>query len=187
MSPTQLVEDTKAKLGSSVSHLEEELKKLRTGRAHPSMLDGIMVHAYGVPMPLNQVGNVTAPEAQLIQITPFDPNNIAAISEAIRNDQGLGLNPADDGRVVRIPIPPLTTERRQQIVKQLNEKVEESFVAARNIRHEALDALKDAKNNKDISEDDFARLEKQIESLMAENKSTVENLAKQKEQDIMTV
>lgn len=187
MSPTQLIDDTKTKLNNAKIHLEDELKKLRTGRAHGSMLDGVMVQAYGSLMPLNQVGNVTAPEAQLLQITPFDPNNIQAISEAIRNDQGLGLNPSDDGRVVRIPIPPLTTERRQQIVKQLNEKVEESFVAARSIRHDVLSELKDAKNDKDISEDDYNRLEKQIDSLMAENKSDIENLAKIKEQEIMTV
>jgi ribosome recycling factor len=187
MSPTQLIDDTKAKLNSAQAHLQEEFKKLRTGRAHPSMLDGLTVMAYGTPMPLNQVGNVVAPEAQLLQITPFDPANIQPICEAIRNDQALGLNPADDGRVVRVPIPPLNTERRLQIVKQLNEKVEESFVAARNIRHEAMDALKEAKNGKQISQDDYARLEKQIDSLMSDNKSQTEALAKAKEQEIMTV
>src|SRR5687768_17549033 len=105
MNPDQIVNQAKAKFQQAVLHLQEELKKVRTGRAHPSMLDGVMVEAYGVQMPLIQVGTVTAPEAQLIQITPFDPNNIQAIASAIRDNPSLGLNPSDDGRVVRIPIP----------------------------------------------------------------------------------
>lgn len=187
MNPNQLVDDAKSKLTNAVNHFHEELKKLRTGRAHPSQLDGIMVVAYGTPMPLNQVSNVTAPEAQLLQITPFDPSNIQAIAEAIRSDQSLGLNPSDDGRVVRVPIPPLTTERRQAIVKQLSEKVEETHIASRNIRHDALDVAKKAKSDKQISEDDFSRVEKQIDELMAKTKADVEAAAKAKEQEIMTV
>lgn len=187
MSPNQLVEEAKNKLSGAVAHFNEELKKLRTGRAHPSMLDGIMVVAYGTPMPLNQVSTVTAPEAQLLQISPFDPSNIQAIAEAIRNDQSLGLNPADDGRVVRVPIPPLTTERRQQIVKQLNEKAEEAHIACRNIRHDTLADAKEAKSDKDISEDDFSRIEKQVDELMAKTKQDIEAAVKVKEQEIMTV
>lgn len=187
MNPNQLIEEAKTKLDSAVAHFNEEIKKLRTGRAHPSMLDGVIVMAYGNPMPLNQVSNVTAPEAQLLQITPFDPGNIQAISEAIRSDQSLGLNPADDGRVVRIPIPPLTTERRQQIVKQLNEKAEETHIACRSVRHDVLDEAKQAKSGKLISEDDYTRLEKQIDELMTKTKQEVEAAAKLKEQEIMTV
>lgn len=187
MNPNTLVEEVKTKLGGAVNHFTEELKKLRTGRAHPSQLDGIMVVAYGTPMPLNQVSNVTAPEAQLLQITPFDPSNIQAIAEAIRNDQSLGLNPSDDGRVVRVPIPPLTTERRQGIVKQLGEKVEEAHITCRNVRHDALDTAKKAKNEKQISEDEFGLIEKQIDALMAKTKAEIEVAAKTKEQEIMTV
>lgn len=187
MSPNQIAEDAKNKLATAVSHFHDELKKLRTGRAHPSQLDGIVVVVYGTPMPLNQVANITAPEAQLLQITPFDPSNIQAIAEAIRNDQALGLNPMDDGRVARVPIPPLTTERRQQIVKQLNEKVEETHIASRNIRHDVLDVAKKAKNDKVIGEDDLSRIEKQIDELMAKTKAEVEIAAKAKEQEIMTV
>lgn len=187
MNPSQVAEDTKSKLKAAVEHFNDEIKKLRTGRAHPSMLDGLVVMAYGTPMPINQVSNVTAPEAQLLQIMPFDPTNIQAISEAIRNDQSLGLNPSDDGRVVRVPIPPLTTERRQQIVKQLNEKAEEAHIACRNIRHDMLDEAKKAKAAKDISEDDYTRLEKQIDELMAKTKQDIEAAAKLKEQEIMTV
>ena len=187
MNPTQLVEDAKAKLTIATSHFTEELKKLRTGRAHPSQLDGVMVIAYGAPMPLNQTANVTAPEAQLLQITPFDPSNIQAISDAIRNDQSLGLNPSDDGRIVRVPIPPLTTERRQAIVKQLNEKVEETHITCRNIRHDVLDVAKKAKADKTISEDDLSRVEKQVDELMTKAKAEIEAYAKAKEQEIMTV
>ena len=187
MNPNQVVDDAKTKLKVAVSHFHDELKKLRTGRAHPSQLDGVMVVAYGTPMPLNQVSNITAPEAQLLQITPFDPSNIQAIAEAIRNDQSLGLNPSDDGRVVRVPIPALTTERRQAIVKQLGEKVEETHIASRNIRHDLLDVAKKAKADKQISEDDLARIEKQIDEVMAKTKAEIEAAAKAKEQEIMTV
>ena len=187
MSPNQVINDAKTKLAAAQAHFENEMKKLRTGRAHSSILDGLMVVAYGTPMPINQLANVTAPEAQLLQITPFDPSNIQAINEAIRNDQSLGLNPSDDGRVVRVPIPALTTERRQQIVKQLNEKLEDALIATRNIRHDTLGTLKEAKNDKDISEDDYTRLEKQLDEHMAKTKAEIELAAKAKEQEIMTL
>ncbi len=187
MNPNQIIEDASFKLKDACSHFSEELKKLRTGRAHPSMLEGVMVVAYGTPMPINQVSNITAPEAQLLQITPFDPNNIQAITDAIRNNQALGLNPSDDGRVVRVPIPTLTTERRQAIVKQLNEKVEESHIVCRNIRHDALDAAKKLKSDKEISQDDYSRLEKQMDESMAKAKAEIEGLAKTKEREILTV
>ena len=187
MNPNQIAEDVNIKLKSASAHFSEELKKLRTGRAHPSMLEGVLVVAYGTPMPINQVSNITAPEAQLLQITPFDPNNIQAITDAIRNNQSLGLNPSDDGRVVRVPIPTLTTERRQAIVKQLNEKVEEAHITSRNFRHDALDAAKKLKSDRKISEDDYSRLEKQIDESMAKTKAEIEGLAKTKEREILTV
>jgi ribosome recycling factor len=112
MNPSQSVSEAKSKLDHALVHYQEELKKLRTGRAHPGMLDNIKVEVYGQQMPLKAVGNITAPEPQMLQITPFDPSNIQAISNAIRDDQSLGLSPTDDGRVVRINIPPLTTETR---------------------------------------------------------------------------
>src|SRR5471032_3161276 len=112
MTPQQIVSDAQSELSKAVEHFKDTLKSLRTGRASASMLDGVMVEAYGVATPLNQVSNVTAPEAQLIQITPFDPSNLQAIVTAIRDNQSLGLNPSDDGRVVRVPVPALTEERR---------------------------------------------------------------------------
>ena len=187
MNPNQVATEVKQKLDGAVNHFTEELKKLRTGRAHPSMLDGVMVVAYGTPMPLNQVANVTTPEPQLLQISPFDASNIQAISDAIRNNQSLGMNPSDDGRMVRVPIPPLTTERRQEIVKQLGSKAEECNISCRNIRHDALDLAKKAKNAKEITEDDYSSLEKQIDQLRAKIKTEIESHSKTKEQEIMTV
>lgn len=187
MSPDQIVTNSSAKLENAVAHFRDELKKVRTGRASASMLDGVMVTAYGTPMPLNQVGNIMAPEAQLLQITPFDPNNIQAIASAIRDNPSLGLNPMDDGRVVRVPIPALTEERRREYVKVLNSKVEDTMVAMRNTRREAMEAIDKAKKDKQIGEDDAKRLEKQVDEAMAKAKTNVETAAKSKETDIMTV
>lgn len=175
------------KMKQAVTHFGEELKKVRTGRANASMLDGVMVTAYGTPMPLNQVANVTAPEAQLLQITPFDPNNIQAIASAIRDNPSLGLNPMDDGRVVRVPIPALTEERRRELAKTLGGKVEDSMVAIRSIRHDALDTIDKAKKDKLLGEDDAKRLEKQIDDAVAKSKTDVEAAAKVKEAEIMTL
>lgn len=176
-----------ARMQQALQHFEEESKKVRTGRAHPSMLDGVMVEAYGSKMPLIQVGTVTVPEPQQLAITPFDPSNLQAISKAIRDDQGLGLNPSDDGRVVRVQIPQLTTERRQQIVKQLGEKVEECRIALRNVRHDALKDAKVKKDAKELSEDDVKRVEKAMDDAMRDVQAKLDTMSKAKEQEIMTV
>ncbi|HSX34987.1 MAG TPA: ribosome recycling factor [Candidatus Saccharimonadales bacterium] len=175
------------KMKQAVAHFGEELKKVRTGRASASMLDGVMVTAYGSQMPLNQVSNVTAPEAQLIQITPFDPSNIQAIASAIRDNPTLGLNPSDDGRVVRVPIPALTEDRRREYVKSLGGKVEDAMVALRNIRHDAMDAIASAKKDKQVGEDDAKRLEKQVDEAMNRAKNDIDGAAKAKEVEIMTI
>lgn len=175
------------RMQTAFEHFEEELKKVRTGRAHPSMLDGVMVDAYGQKMPLNQVGNVVAADAQMLQITPFDPANLQAIVTSIRDNQSLGLNPSDDGRLVRVPIPALTTERRQEMVKQLGEKIEDCRIALRNVRHDALKEAKAMKDGKEISEDDYKRIEKLLEKAMDDFQSKLETSAKAKEQEIMTV
>lgn len=175
------------KIKAALSHFEDELKKIRTGRANPAMLDGVMVEAYGTPMPLIQVATISAPEAQLLQLTPFDPNNLQAISQAIRDNQSLGMNPTDDGRVIRVPIPPLTEERRREIAKQLSGKSEETMIRLRNIRHEAREDAEKQKKAKQMSEDDFMRFDKQLDELMHEYKTKIETLSKAKETEIMTV
>jgi ribosome recycling factor len=185
MNPGQMVSEATAKFKKAREHFEEEVKKLRIGRAHPNMLDGVMVEAYGTQMPIIQTATITVPEPQLIQVSPFDPGNIQAIAAAIRNNQSLGLNPTDDGRVIRVPIPALTEERRREIVKQMNEKVEDAMIALRNARHEALKDLKAAKDAKSMSEDEANRLEKQVDDAMSGAKSEIESVAKAKEQEIM--
>lgn len=186
MNPGEISSVTE-KAKQALSHLEDELKKLRTGRASAAMLDGVMVEAYGTPTPINQVATVSAPEAQLLQLTPFDPNNLQAITQAIRDNQALGMNPTDDGRVIRVPIPPLNEERRREIAKQLGSKAEETMIRLRNIRHEAREEAEKQKKNKDMSQDDFNRFEKQLDELMADYKSKIESLTKAKETEIMTV
>ena len=166
----------------AVSRFEEEMKKVRTGRAHPDMLSSIKVEAYGQFMPLNQVANITAADATLLMITPFDPSTIQAIASAIRADQSLGLNPADDGRVVRVPIPALTEERRKEIVKNASTKVEQAKVAIRNVRE---DARKELKAAEELGEDVKKRAEKEIDDLTKEFTDKIEALFKAKSEEIM--
>ncbi len=187
MNPNQVVSQTQTKLKSAAEHFSDELKKLRTGRAHPSMLDNVIVQAYGSPMPLKGVGSIAAPEAQLLQITPFDPNNLQAIAEAIRNDQSLGLSPTDDGRVVRIQLPPMTTENRQAMVKTIHQKMEDAMIASRNIRHEAFHQGEQAEKSKDIGKDERLRFEKQVDELITKHKTELESLVAAKEKEVMTV
>lgn len=175
------------KMTAAFDHFEEELKKVRTGRAHPSMLDGVMVEVYGTKMPLNQVANITAPEAQLLQITPFDPSNIQAIAAAIRGNQSLGFNPSDDGRLIRVPVPPLTEERRKLLVKQTGDKVEDTRIVLRTIRQDALKDAKRKKDAKELSEDDLKVIEKDIDKSMSEFQEKIDGAFKQKEKDILTI
>ena len=175
-------DEFKLKMTEAVEHFKGEMKKVRTGRAHPSMLDSVMVEVYGTKMPLNQVSNMTAPEAGMILITPFDANNISAISAAIRNDQSLGFNPSDDGRVVRVPVPPLTEERRKQIVKQTSEKVEGG-----NIRQDALKHAKKLKDEKSLTEDDLKRIEKEIDAEIKDFSAQIDIIFKEKEKEILTI
>jgi len=183
----QNLKEAKAKLGDTTEHFKEELKKIRTGRAHPGMLDNIRVEVYGQEMPLKGAATITAPEATLLQITPFDPSNLKAISDAIRGNEALGLNPADDGRVVRIQIPPLTTETRAAMVKILNQKAEDCMISARQIRHEMLRRAEAAQKDKSIGKDEYERFKKQIDEFLTSQKNEVDNFAKAKEQEITTI
>jgi ribosome recycling factor len=187
MSPNQVVDNARKRFAGVVEHYHEQLKSLRTGRASAAMLDGVIVEAYGQPMPLNQVSNITAPEAQLLQVTPFDPSNIQAIASAIRDNPSLGLNPSDDGRIIRLPIPALTEERRREIAKQLGSKQEDAMITARNIRHETMDAIDQARKDKEIGEDDAKRLSSQVEELVQKTRMDIEAASKAKETEIMTV
>lgn len=175
------------KFEMALLHFEEEIKKIRTGRAHPGQLESIKVEVYGTMMPLNQVSNITAPEAQLLQITPFDPANMNAISTAIRNDQSMGFNPSDDGRVIRVPVPALTEERRHLIVKQAGEKVEDARISLRGTRQDAFKDAKQKKDSKDMSEDDLKRAEKSVDESIAKYNAKLDGLFRAKEKEILTL
>lgn len=166
-----------------ISHFQDEIKKVRTGRAHPDMLANIKVEAYGQFMPLNQVANVTTSGASLLQVTPFDPSTLQAIAAAIRNDAALGLNPTDDGHVVRVPVPPLTEERRKEIVKNASSKVEEAKIAIRNVREDARKELKVA----ELPEDTKKKSEKSVDELTKAFTDKVDALFKEKSAEIMAI
>lgn len=176
------VAEDRKKMEAVIERFKNEMKKVRTGRAHPDMLSGVKVEVYGQFMPLNQVANITAADATLLVITPFDPTNIQAIAAAIRADQSLGLNPADDGRMIRVPIPALTEERRKEIVKNASAKVEEAKVAIRNVREDARKAVKVAT---EMSEDVKKRAEKEIDEITKEFSDKVESEFKAKSEEIM--
>ena len=184
MFDTKLYEE---KFELALAHFEDELKKVRTGRAHAGMLESVRVEVYGSLMPLNQVANITAPEAQMLTVSPFDPGNIQVIAAAIRSDQTLGFNPSDDGRVIRVPVPPLTEERRKLLVKQTSEKVEDTRIALRNIRQDAIKDARRKKDAKELSEDDVKRIEKGIDDDIAGYNSRIDELFKAKEKDILTI
>jgi len=175
------------KFNLAVAHFEEELKKVRTGRAHPSQLDGLKVEVYGTLMPINQVASISSPEPQLLQVTPFDPSNIQLICAAIRANQDMGLNPSDDGHIIRIPVPPLTEERRKMLVKQTGEKVEEARIALRNIRQDALKDAKRKKDAKELSEDEAKRIEKTIDSTLTNINNKIDDIFRLKEKEILKV
>lgn len=181
------VKEAKSKLDGVLEHLDDELKKLRTGRANASMLENVKATVYGQPTPLNHIGTITVLDAQMLQIAPFDPNNLDAISAGIRDDVALGLNPSDDGKVVRVPIPAMTKERRLEVVKQLHAKLEEANIAMRNIRHDALNTLKTQVKDKEISEDEERRIEKELNDILSDFKVQSEEVVKAKEAEIMTV
>ncbi len=176
-----------AEMKKVVDFFKENLKSVRTGRAHTSMLDSVKVEVYGTSMPLNQVANVTVADAQMLVISPFDANNIEAITASIRNNQSLGLNPTDDGKLIRVPIPALTEERRLEMVKQVKSKLEESKISLRNVRQDALKDLKKLKDDKKASEDEIKMYEKEVQDLVEKTQFELEEVFKEKEQEMTKI
>lgn len=170
-------------MDEAVVRFQNEMKKVRTGRAHPDMLANIKVEAYGQFMPLNQVANVTASGGTMLLVTPFDPSNIQNIAATIRNDAALGLNPSDDGHVVRVPVPPLTEERRKEIVKTTSSKVEDAKVSIRNVREDARKELKTA----ELPEDTTKKAEKTIDELTKTYTDKIDSIFKDKTAEIMAI
>ncbi len=174
----------KDSMDKAKDRLGRELSRVRAGRASPALLDDVKVEAYGVAMPLNQVATVSATDARLLVIKPFDVNNINGIERAILN-ASLGLNPSSDGVVVRVPIPPLTEERRKSLVKQVKEHTEEAKIAIRAGRREANEFLKEAEKDKAISEDQLKKGLEKIQELTDAYVKAVDEAASKKEAEIM--
>ena len=175
-----------SRMKKTVEDLHREMATIRTGKASPTILDGVRVSYYGTPTPLNQVANLSAPEPALILVQPWDVSQIGEIEKAIMS-ANLGLNPSNDGKVIRIAIPPLTEERRKEWVKRLHHVVEQHRVAARTVRHEANDAVKGLERDKKISEDDQRRAQAAIQKRTDEVVADLDSAAEAKEREIMEI
>jgi ribosome recycling factor len=179
----EIIEDLKSSMEGSIDSLKRDLAKRRTGRANVAILDGIKVDYYGSKSPLNQVSSVQAPDPRLITIKPWEKSLITAIEKAIQQS-GIGLTPSSDGEIIRLPIPPLTQERRKDLVKEVKRIGEEAKVALRNHRRDANEMLKEVEKNKDISEDELHRSLTKVQEITDEFIKKVEGLVEEKEKEI---
>ena len=177
-------EETRERMGKTITALENELKRIRTGRASLSLLDGIRVDYYGTLTPLNQMASLAVPESRLITIQPWDVSVIKDIEKALLKSD-LGLTPSSDGKIIRIAIPPLTEERRKELVKVVNKVCEEHKVALRNIRRDSNDLLKGFKKDGDISEDDAFRAQDQVQKITDDHIKQIDEIYKDKEKEIL--
>jgi len=176
--------ETRESMDKSIDSLKNEFKRVRTGRASPSLLDGIRVEYYGTMTPLNQMASLSAPESRLITIQPWDVSVIKDIEKAILKSD-LGLTPSNDGKLIRISIPPLTEEGRKQLVKVIYKKSEEHRVAVRNIRRDSNDLLKGLKKDSEISEDDAFRAQDQVQKITDKYIKLIDDVCKEKEKEIL--
>jgi len=176
----------KTRMDKAVEDFRKAMAATRTGRASVHMMDSVSVDYYGSQMPLNQIAQVHAPEAQLITVQPFDPSSLGAIEKAIRSAE-LRLNPMNDGKLIRVPVPPLTQERRQEMVKHLHRVLEEHRTAVRNIRRDGNDAIKKALKDKKITEDDEKRALDEIQKLTDDEIKKMEEMSKAKEKEVLAV
>ena len=174
------------KMQKSVSSLESDLSTIRAGRANPHVLDRIKVEAYGTEMPINQVGNISTPEARIIQISPYDVSTLKDIEKAI-NMSDLGINPSNDGKVIRLVFPELTEERRKDLTKDIKKKGEDSKVAIRNIRRDAMDSFKKMQKNSEITEDELKNLEDKVQKITDKYISEIDKAIEAKNKDIMSI
>jgi ribosome recycling factor len=182
----KITQAAEKKMQKSIQSLENELTKLRTGRAHPSLLDHIRIDYYGNETPLNQVASIAVEDARTLTVTPWEKNMVAPIEKAIMKSD-LGLNPNSVGTVIRVPLPALTEERRRDLTRIVRDEGEKARVAVRNIRREANQSLKDLLKAKDISEDDERRGEAQIQKVTDKCISEIDQVVGKKEKDLMTV
>ncbi len=178
--------DAEVRMKSAIKALEDDMAAIRTGRASPALVERLMVPYYGTPTPLQQLATISAPEPQLITIRPFDPKSIATIEKAIQSSD-LGLTPSNDGKLIRLTIPPLTEERRQDLVKVVHRRVEEAKVAVRNVRRDTLDDLRELEKEKLISEDELFRGKEDLQKLTDYYIEEADKVGQRKEQEIREV
>ena len=186
MSEKDVIKDTRPRMEAAVEDLRKKLATIRTGRAVVSLLDPVTVDYYGTPTPLNQMASVHAPEPNMLTVTPWDQTQLKVIESAIRSSD-LGLNPSNDGKMVRVPVPPLTEERRKQLAKQVHEIAEEHRTAVRNVRRDANERLKKMLKDKAISEDNERDGLDEVQKLTNTYIGKIDELAKTKEQEILSV
>ena len=186
MSVDNVLTENKPKMEAVIEDFKRRLANVRTGRATVGLLDAVMVDYYGVPTPLSQMASVNIPEPQMLTVQPWDASQISAIEKAI-NQSNLGFNPSNDGKMIRLPIPPLNEERRKQLAKQVHEIAEEHKIAVRNVRHSSNDSLKKMLKDKSISEDDERYGLEEVQKQTNIFTGKIDELAKTKEQEIMSV
>jgi ribosome recycling factor len=179
-----ITSDTEDGMKKAVESFRRDLQKIRTGRANAAMLDGIKVDYYGTPTPVNQVATVQVVDARLITVKPWEKSMIAVVDKAIRASD-LGINPVSDSEIIRLPVPPLTAERRKELAKVVNKQTEEARVAVRSARRDAMDMVKEAEKDKDITEDERKTGEKKIQDLTDKYIAMIDDVAKSKEKEIM--
>ncbi len=180
------VKEYESKMSKTIDHLTADLNTIRAGRANPHVLDKIKVDYYGTPTPIQQVGNVAIPEARIIQIQPWDKSMLKEIEKAIQTSD-LGINPTNDGNVIRLVFPELTEERRKELVKEVKKKGEADKVAIRNIRRDGNDAFKKLAKSEDISEDEIKQMEDELQKLTDKYIKQVDQMVDEKSKDILTV
>ena len=181
-----LMMETMERADKTISVLNGDYVTIRAGRANPHILDKVLVDYYGTPTPINQVGNLSVTEGRCLVISPWDASMLKIIEKQLLAEN-LGITPVNDGKVIRLVFPALTEERRKELVKQIKKMAEDSKVAIRNVRRDAMDALKKMKNNKELSEDEHASCEKEVDKTIAEYIEKVEKLCADKEKDILSV
>lgn len=186
MSVSTVTSETKPKMEAVIEDFKRKLSNVRTGRATVGLLDTVMVDYYGTPTPLNQMASVAVPEPQMLTIQPWDISQVPAVEKAIIA-ANLGMNPSNDGKIIRLPVPSLNEERRKQLAKQVHEFAEDHRIALRNVRHAANDALKKMLKDKVVSEDEERSGLDEVQKMTNTFVATIDELAKHKEQDIMSV
>ncbi len=184
--PEDVLKDASRRMDMAIEFLKRDLQAVRTGRASPALVESLTADYYGVPTPLNQMATISAPDAQLITIQPWDRTALKAIERAIQQSP-TGLNPSNDGAIIRVPIPPLSQERRQELVKSLGRKVEDGKVAVRNVRRDAQDKLRSLERNKEISQDENKRAQGQLQNTTNDHVGEIDRFWKSKTDEIMTV